>query len=273
METLEKFGDTLLSSLVDISFKILVSLIVFLVFSRLITLFSRRLEKKLLSGKHPTDKTLTTAIFYIGRIVLRLVLMCGLVGYLGVDTGGIAALLASVGVGVGLAVNGALSNLAGGVLLIITRPFKIDDLIEADGSLGVVEDIHITMTKLLTPDNKTVYIPNGKLSSEKIINYSERGTRRADMVFSADTSADGEMLKEIISDIINSHPCAMKDPAPFVKVSERGSEGIKITARVWCKSEDYLNVYFDISESVNLSLASENISAPHRKIDVNVNKN
>ncbi len=272
MITFENFSQALISWFVNISLKILAAAVLLFVSFRIITILSRRFEKKLLSGKRPFDKTLTTAILYTARIILKSVVVICLVGYLGVDTSGLAALVASLGVGVGLAVNGALSNLAGGVLLIITRPFKIDDFIEFEGKSGTVEDIHITMTRIRTPDNKVVYIPNGKLSSDTIINYSEKSTRRVDLAFSLDPAADTDYIKPKIASIIEAHPLSQKNPEPFVRVSARGEEGVVITARVWCKNEDYWTLYFDILENTKAFLDSEHIGVPRRKIDVNVNK-
>ena len=162
--------------------RLLIAFAIMAVTFRLIDLISKQIEKS--GDKNRADKTVMRTAAYIFKIAAKLVILVCLVGYVGLNTSGLTALIASFGVCIGLAVNGALSNMAGGVLIILTRPFRIDDLIEAQGFLGTVEDIHIINTKLRTPDNKTVYIPNGALSSGSIVNYSRKDTRRVDEVFS-----------------------------------------------------------------------------------------
>ncbi|MBQ7333395.1 MAG: mechanosensitive ion channel, partial [Clostridia bacterium] len=179
---------------------------------------------------------------------------------------------ASLGVCAGLAVNGALSNLAGGVLIILTRPFRVDDYIEAQGHSGTVEDIHITCTKLRTTDNKVVYLPNGSLSSGSIVNYSEKDTRRVDFTFSIGYSDDFEKAKGIIMGILESHELTLKDPAPMVRVSGHGESSIDITARAWVMSADYWTVNFDVLEAVKTAFDKEGIEIPFNQLDVHVKK-
>ncbi len=249
---------------------ILLSLLLLLISFRLITLTTRKLERRLLSGRHALDKTLTSTLFYLLRAALKAVVVVCLIGYLGLDTGGITALIASLGVGIGLAVNGALSNLAGGVLLLVTRPFRIDDFIEAQGYAGTVEDIHITATRLRTPDNKTVYIPNGPLSAGTVVNYSEKELRRVDLTFSIGYREDSEHAKSVILQQVESHEKALKHPAPFVRISEHGEGKILIAVRVWVKSEDFWDVHFDLLESVKSAFDREGIEIPVARLDVRV---
>ena len=198
-----------------------------------------------------------------------LIAIC-LIGFVGIDTSGLAALVVSLGACVGLALNGALSNLAGGILIIVTRPFRVDDYIEAQGYSGTVEDIHITTTKLRTPDNKMVYIPNGPLSSGTIVNYSIKDTRRVDFTFSIGYGDDFEKAKRIVKDICTSHELVLEDPAPFVRMSSHGESSINITARVWVKSEDYWTVNFDVLEAVKTAFDKEGIEIPYNQLDVHV---
>ena len=152
--------------------KIVVALLLLGVSFRVITVVTRRVEKRLVDGKHKVDKTITKTLLYVLRVVLKVAIVVSLVGYLGIDTSGLTALIASLGVCFGLAVNGAVSNIAGGVLIIVTRPFRIDDFIEVDGFKGTVEDIRITHTKIRLEEKKVVFVPNGKLASASIINHS-----------------------------------------------------------------------------------------------------
>ena len=255
---------------IELGIRVGVSLVVLFLSFRFITLISRRFEKKLINGKHKLDKTLTTTVFYLVRIILKAVIVICIVGYLGVDTSGLAALVASLGVGVGLAVNGALSNFAGGALLLITRPFNIDDYIEVMGHSGVVEDIHITQTRLRTPDNKVIYIPNGALSSGTIVNYSEKEERRVDLDFSVDYSTDIDAAKEYILSVTEKHQLIHAEPAPFVRVTEHGESGITVTVRVWTKSADYWSVKFDLLEEIKAEFDKNGITIPYNQLDVHL---
>ena len=253
--------------------KIIISLIVLIVSFRVITVVTRKLEKKMLSGKHHLDKTLTTTLMYVLRIALKVIIVICLVGYLGIDTSSLTALIASLGVCFGLAVNGAVANIAGGVLILITRPFRIDDFIEAAGFSGTIEDIHITHTKMRTSDNKVVYIPNGTLSSSSVVNYSIKDVRRVDLTFSIGYANDFSKAKQIISELCNAHELVLSEPAPFVRVSEHGASSINIVTRVWVKSSDYWTVHFDLLESVKKAFDENGIEIPFNQLDVHVKSN
>ena len=248
--------------------KIVIAFVVMFISFKIINLVGRRIEKT--ADKKNADKTIMRTVAYIFKLGLKIVVTICLVGYVGLDTSGLTALVASLGVCVGLAVNGALSNLAGGGLIILTRPFRIDDFIEAQGYSGTVEDIHITNTKLRTPDNKVVYIPNGALSSGSVVNYSMKDTRRVDAVFSISYAADFNKAKQIISEIAEAHPLVLKDPAPFVRVSEHAASSIDITLRVWTNSADYWTVKFDMLESVKERFDAEGIEIPFNQMDVHI---
>ena len=248
--------------------RLLIALILLLITFKIINKIGRKIEKKGENGKF--DKTLSKTFAYIFKLGMKILVTICLVGFVGIDTSGLTALVASVGVCVGLALNGALSNLAGGVLIIITRPFKVDDFIEAQGVSGTVEDIHITCTRVRTPDNKVVYIPNGALSSGTIVNYNEKETRRVDFTFSIAYSNDFEKAKNIVMGICENHELALKDPAPMVRVSEHGASSINLTARVWVKSEDYWTVHFDVIEAVKTAFDKEGIEIPFNQLDVHV---
>lgn len=266
-------GDTVLSWCLNTGIKIIIALVLLIVSFRLINVFSRRLETKLKSGgKH--DKTIVKVLTYMGKIAAKAVVIICLVGYLGIDTSGLTALVTSLGVCAGLAVNGALSNLAGGVIIIFTRPFKLDDYIEVEGSgiAGTVEDIQIVCTKLRTPDNKTIYVPNGTLSNSNIINYSEKDTRRIDFTFSIDYSNDVEKAKAIVMAICSSHKLVLSDPEPFVRVSRYAESSVDVVARVWVNSGDYWTVHFDILEAVRAAFDENNITIPFNQLDVHIKK-
>ncbi len=248
--------------------QVIIALLILIVSFKVINFLSRKILKR--CEKKNVDKTISRTLVYILKLVLKIIIVVCLVGYVGIDTSGITALITSLGVCVGLAVNGALSNLAGGIMLIITRPFKIDDYIEACGHEGTVEEIRITQTKLRTPDNKVVYIPNGSLSSSEITNYSEKSTRRLDLVFSIGYSNDFEKAKSLVYDICINHELVLKDPLPFVRVKEHGSSSVDIVCRSWVKNEDYWTVNFDLLEQVKKAFDENSIEIPFNQLDVHL---
>ena len=263
--------DTVLSWCLDTGIKILISLLILFVSFRVINAIAKRIEKKS-KNNEKLDKTLVKTLTYVGKIAAKIIVAICLVGYLGIDTSGLTALVTSLGVCAGLAVNGALSNLAGGVLIIFTRPFKVDDYVEVEGSsiAGTVEEIRIVSTKLRTPDNKVIYVPNGTLSNYNIINYSEKPTRRVDFDFGIAYESDFEKARELIYNLLASHELTLDDPAPVVRMSGHGDSAVNITARVWVNSEDYWTVKWDILEASKLMFDKNNIEIPYNKIDVNV---
>lgn len=265
---LEEFFGSVLEWAKNAGIKLLVSALVLFITFRIINFVAQKIEKS--AEKHSADKTIMRTVAYIFKIGMKIVVVICLVGYVGIDTGGITALITSLGVGIGLAVNGALSNLAGGVLLILTRPFRIDDFIEAQGYSGTVENIHVTNTKLRTPDNKTVYIPNGALSSGSIINYSLTQTRRVDLVFSVSYAENIERARNIMLSACEEHGLVLKEPEPFVRVSEYSPSAVNITLRVWVKNADYWTVKFDILERVKAGFDSAGIKIPHEQMDVHI---
>ena len=251
--------------------RLIIALVIMFISFKVVNLISKRINK--MGDKAKIDKTLARTFAYIFKIALKCLITICLIGFVGIDTSGLAALTVSLGACVGLALNGALSNLAGGILIIVTRPFKVDDYIEAQGYSGTVEDIHITNTKILTPDNKVVYIPNGALSSGNIVNYSVKDTRRVDFTFSIGYSDDFEKAKKIVMDVCESHELVLKDPSPMVRVSEHGSSSINLVTRVWVRSADYWTVNFDILEHVKAAFDKEGIEIPYNQLDVHVKAN
>lgn len=267
------FFDSVINWLMNTGIKIVIALLVLFISFRIITLVTRKLTKKLTSGKHHADKTIVKTLMYVGGIALKVVVVIALIGYVGIDTSGLTALVASLGVCFGLAVNGAVANIAGGVLILITRPFRIDDFIEAEGYSGTVEDIHITHTVIRTGDNKVIFIPNGTLSADSIVNYSMKDTRRVDLSFGISYESNVTHALEIIKGLVDEHPLGLKEPASFVKVTGHSDSSIDITARVWVNSSDYWTVYFELLESVREALdKAEDVEIPYNKLEVIMKK-
>lgn len=264
--------DAIINKVVSVGIKVAIALAILFVSFKLINLLARKLEEKL-HKKSKIDKTIFSTATYAIKILLKILVVVCLIGYLGIDTSGITALIASLGVGFGLAVNGALSNLAGGVLLLVTRPFKIDDYIEAEGVGGTVEDIRITFTRLRTPDNKVVYIPNGKLSADTIVNYSEKPTRRLDLTFNVAYGSDLTLAMEIISRLIKENPLALADPAPNIKIANYANSAVEIIARPWVASGDYWQLKFELLEAIGREFRQAGIVIPYNQLDVHIKNN
>ena len=272
---------TIQNWLTSTGIKILISIIVLIVSFTIINALAKAVvnkgkkldEKNTNKNKSKLNKTLYKTLSYIFKVLLKVIVVVAVVGYLGLDTSGISALIASIGVGVGLAINGTLSNFAGGILLLVTHPFKDEDYIAACGYEGTVEDIFICNTKIRTTDNKVVYLPNGKLSTSEIVNYTEKDTRRVDISFSIAYSADFEKAQQIILDLANKEKLVLKTPAPTVRMSSQGESAIVLTAKLWAKTEDYWDVYFNINEDAKKAFDENSIEIPFNQLDVHLKNN
>ncbi len=270
----QQIWQTVQEWLTNTGIKILVAIVILIISFTIINWLSKRIAKrgKKLEDTKKVDKTIYRTLSYVIKIGLKILVVIGLIGYLGINTGGITALIASLGVGVGMAVNGTLSNLAGGVLILITRPLKVDDYIAACGYEGTVEDVLICHTKLRTSDNKVVYLPNGKLSSSEIVNYSEKDMRRVDIVFSVSYADDFEKAKTVILEVAKNNPLVLNDPAPSVRMSAQSESSIDLTAKIWCKNDDYHALKADMLENVKIAFDNNGISIPYPQLDVHVKK-
>ena len=245
----------------------LLLLIVGLYVIKVIVKSSRKLMQK-----RGVDITLQKFLSNLIGWALKILLFITVIAQLGIATTSFAAVIAAAGLAVGLALQGSLSNFAGGALLMIFKPIKIGDYIEAQGESGTVKEIEIFTTKLNTPDNKEVIIPNGKLSNGNIVNYSTEDLRRVSHTFGVGYDSDIKKTKEIINGIIDKHPLILKEPASAVNVSELADSSINFFTRAWVKKEDFWTVKFDLIEQTKeaFDAAGIDIPYPHR---VNINKN
>lgn len=217
------------------------------------------------------DTSLRSFLASFIKIVMYIVLIITVAMILGVPATSFITILASCGVAIGLALQGSLSNFAGGLMILFFKPFKVGDFIEASGETGTVVEISVVYTELLTLDNKRITMPNGTLTNSIIKNYSSEELRRVDLTFNVAYDSDDQTVKNIICDVIEAHPQALKDPKPFVRVSEHSDSAIVYTVRVWCKNADYWTVYFDILEEVKASFNKNNIKIPFPQVDVHIN--
>lgn len=201
-------------------------------------------------------------------ILLNLILAFAIVSRLGVETTSFAALLASAGVAIGMALSGNLSNFAGGLIILVFKPFKVGDYIESPNASGTVREIQIFHTILVTVDNKVIYVPNGSLSSNAITNYNKQETRRAEWVFGVEYGEDFEKVREVLQRIIDADDRILKDPAPMIALGALSASSVDIKVRVWTKSADYWNVYFDMNKIVYDTFNKEGIGFPFPQLTV-----
>ena len=214
------------------------------------------------------DSGVRSFLCSFSAIALYVVLFITVAMILGIPTTSFIAALASCFAAVGLAMQGALSNFAGGLMILIFRPFKVGDYISAPDAEGTVTDITVVYTILRTPDNKVVTVPNGMLTGSVIKNYSAEKTRRVDLEFSTAYDCDVDMVKNLLMDIASSHPLALREPEPFVRLKEHGDSALIYTVRVWCKTDDYWDVAFDLKESVKKKFDQNGISIPYPQVDI-----
>jgi len=214
-------------------------------------------------NKKGIDKTLQKFLANLIGWTLKVLLFVTVISQLGIATTSFAAIIGAAGLAVGLALQGSLANFAGGVLIMIFKPFKIGDLIEAQGALGVVKEIQIFTTKIVSPENKLIVLPNGALSNGNITNYTAEGKLRVDLVFGVSYDADIKKTKEVLLKVVQSHPKVLKDPPPTVHVLELADSSVNFAVRPWAKPEDYWDVYFDITEQVKIALDQAGIEIPY----------
>ena len=248
--------------------KIVSALAVFII-GRWIVKYLGNLTGKVME-KRNIDPTLTRFVSNMTYIALLTFVILAALGMLGVQTTSFIAVIGAAGLAVGLALQGSLSNFAAGVLMIIFRPFKVGDFIEGAGVAGVVEEIQIFTTQLATPDNKTIIIPNAKLTADNIINYSTKGTRRADMVFGIGYDADIDSARDIITEILSNDGRVLKDPPLQVVVSQLADSSVNFAARVWVNATDYWGVVFDTTEAVKKRFDKAGITIPFPQRDVHL---
>ncbi len=203
---------------------------------------------------------------FLGNLIgwaLKILLFITVIAKLGVETASFAAIIAAAGLAVGMALQGSLGNFAGGVLIMIFKPFKIGDLVEAQGEIGVVKEIEIFTTKLTGLSNREIIIPNGTLSNGNIINYTTEGTRRVDLVIGVSYDADIKETKDVLMNVLTSHPKVLKDPKPAVTVLELADSSVNFAVRPWCNTEHYWDVYFEVTENVKIALDKAGIEIPY----------
>ena len=251
--------------------RILIATLVFIVGRFLISMLNRFVGR--LMDRRKVDISIKTFVKSLVNILLTILLIISVVGALGVETTSFAALLASAGVAVGMALSGNLQNFAGGLIVLLLRPYKVGDLIESQGITGTVREIQIFHTILTTGDNKIIYIPNGALSSGTVTNYSREATRRVEWIIGVEYGENFDKVEETTRRIIAEDKRILSDPAPFVALHALDASSVNVIIRAWVKSEDYWGVYFDMNKTIYSVFNKEGIGFPFPQLTVHQAKN
>ncbi|WP_395344778.1 mechanosensitive ion channel family protein [Ningiella sp. W23] len=256
--------------IIPFAINLLIAIVIFVV-GRIVVNIIVKIVGKLLA-KSSYDEMLVDFIMGIVRSILLLFVIIAALDQLGVDTTSLVAILGAAGLAIGLSLQGSLQNFAAGVMLLVFKPFKSGDFVDAGGVSGTVKGISIFTTTMNTPDNKEIIVPNGLIYSGAITNYSAKETRRVDMVFGIGYGDDLKKAKTILEEMVAAEERVLKDPAPTVAVSELGDSSVNFVVRPWVKSADYWGVMFDFTEAVKLRFDQEGISIPFPQMDVHVHK-
>ena len=241
--------------------KLLTAILIYIIGSWIIKKIVGAARKMMTKSKY--DESLQRFLLNLVSWVLKIFLILVVIAQLGVDVMTFAAVIAAAGLAVGLALQGSLSNFAGGVLIMIFKPYKIGELIEAQGELGVVKEIEIFTTKMITPGNKLAIIPNGAMANGNIINYTAEGKMRVDTTIGVGYDEDIKKTKEVLMQVLTSNPLVLKDPAPSVNVSELADSSVNFAVRPYCKPQHYWDVYFGTLENCKLALDQAGIEIPY----------
>ncbi len=272
METINSFikenGPAAMQYAVDLALAIVTLIVGIIIVNAVVKFLRNTMTRK------QVDPSLVPFFSSLTNVLLKAMLLISVAAMVGIETTSFVAILGAAGLAVGFALQGSLANFAGGVLILVFKPFKVGDFIEAQGFMGVVKEIHIFNTILTTTDNKRIIIPNGSISSGAITNFSAEEYRRVDMEFGIGYDDDILKAKNILHQLIADDKRILNEPAePFVAVKELGDSSVNFVMRVWVKPSDYWGVYFDMQENVKLTFDKEGISIPYPQQDVHLHTN
>lgn len=248
--------------------KIVIGLILLFILIKITNKFANRVRKNMV--KHDVDKTITSVVYQCISIGFKIIWLLLFLNLVGVQTASIGSIIASISVAIGLAVQGSLSNFAGGLVILVTRPFKVGDFIQAQGVEGKVEDIRMFYTHLATTDNKVVLVPNGILSSGVIVNVNAKDTRRVDEVFAIGYGSDYNKAIKVITEVVNKCELVLRDKDVFVRIGEEEDSWVNVKVRVWVNTSDYWTVHFYLLETVRKALDENEIDVPYPSMDVTI---
>ena len=262
----------LLNKAIDFGLKVMAAFLIYLVGAWFIRKIKGILKR--IFERKGTDSAVSSFVQSITSIALTVMLVITTVGILGIDTTSLAALLAGGGMAIGLALNGTVQNFAGGIMLLIFKPFKAGDFIEAQGYSGTVSELSITSTKLVTTDNRVIIIPNGILSNNIINNYSDQKFRRVDLTVDVEYGSSAEQVKKLLGSMIENDSRILNTPAaPFIALSALKESSVQFTMRLWVNTSDYWNVYYELTEKIYKELPKNGIQFPFPQLDINIKTN
>lgn len=259
-----------LDFITDFGPRIIGAIVVWIIGAIVIKALSKALAKGM--NKKNTDASLRPFILSTTNAMLKIMLLIAVLGMVGIEMTSFIAILGAAGLAVGMALSGTLQNFAGGVMILIFKPFKVGDFIDAQGYQGVVSSIQIFNTILNTVDNKTIIIPNGGLSTSAMTNYSTESQRRVDWTFGIGYGDDIDKAKKLISSLIEADERILKDPTYFVAVSELADSSVNFVVRAWVKAEDYWGVFFDMNENIYKTFNKEGVNIPFPQMDIHLQK-
>jgi len=268
MENIDAYTAKAIELVMAYAPKVVLALITLVIGLWLIGLITRITRKSM--EKTKADKTLIPFITNLISWGLKVLLLISVASMVGIATTSFIAVLGAAGLAVGLALQGSLANFAGGVLILIFKPYNIGDLVEVQGHLGVVKEVQIFNTILLSPSNKRIIIPNGAVSNGSIVNYSVEGLLRVDLVIGVAYESDIPKAKEVLHKIMSDHELVLNEPQSTVAVSELADSSVNLVVRPWCKASDYWQVYFDITEQAKAHLEDNGITIPFPQRDVHL---
>lgn len=270
IDSLKVYSDKAIELALEYGPKVLIALITLIIgrwlIKKIVNIFSKMLETKVI------DPSLRGFLSTLLSGLLNVLLFVSIASSIGIATTSFVAIIGAAGLAVGLALQGTLSNFAGGVLILLFKPYSTGHLIEAQGHLGVVKEIQIFVTILLTPENKTVIIPNGAISNGNITNYTKEGLIRVDLNFGISYDSNIKEARTALMSVMESHDKVLKDPAPFVGVSELADSAVNLAVRPYTNPEHYWDVYFDIMEAGKEALDKAKITIPFPQVDVHLDK-
>lgn len=261
-----KLLDRLINWSIEVGKDIIGALLIYIIGRFIIKQISRLLAKLL--EKRKLEVSVQTFLKSLVNLLLNMVMAFAIIGKLGVETTSFAALLASAGVAIGMALSGNLSNFAGGLIILVFKPFRVGDYIDGPGASGTVNEIQIFHTIIATTDNRIVFVPNGQMSSNAVTNYSKMSTRRLEWTFGVEYGEDFDRVKAVLQKIISADSRILTTPEPFIALCELGASSVDIKVRVWVKAADYWDVHFDMNRIVYATFNKEGIGFPYPQLTV-----
>ncbi len=267
---MEKLLEKLNDLWVDAGLKLIYVIVILVVGSKLIKLVLKLLKKGRLFNK--LDKSVASFLASFINITLYIILLITIAGIIGIPSTSIITLLGSAGVAIGLALQGGLSNIAGGLIILIFKPFKVGDFIDTHSDCGTVKSISLFYTSIVTPDNKVISIPNGTLANSVTVNYSKKDIRRLDINIDVSYNNDIELVKKTLNEVIKKEKRIIEGEDVFVRLTEYKDSSMLYTIRVWVNSSEYWNIKFDLLENIKKHFDKEKISIPYNQLDVHIDK-